>query len=279
MNSPALNKVAFVFDIDGTLDNGDKGQIYEPLFPLMARWLARNADLIFCTNRSRGWVYDEVLSPLISHFPQTPTGRIFTACEQGAIVSQLFPSGDLPIWRFEDWGAWPLEHRREIEVALLQAVRRDELRGQLRTGLRYQVCLELSAPCQGNPLLWLPQHISRRVRMVQTRSTLTFLNRDAGKETAMRYLLERFPDLREGKIIGFGDDGDEFARVVPTLDVDRRDRKTFDKAGFLSARVDDPEAISKLGLEPLPAHCWPAKALQLGGGAATAGVLSTLLGH
>ena len=67
------------------------------------------------------------------------------------------------------------------------------------------------------------------------------------KAGALRYLLERFPDLRERRILGFAADGSEFEKVTAGPDGYR----------MHWSRPDDPVVYKQLNLEWLPREFWP----------------------
>lgn len=48
--------------------------------------------------------------------------------------------------------------------------------------------------------------------------SLDFVHKQAGKDFSLRRALDEIDDL-SGRVIGFGDSGDEFAKVVPTFNV------------------------------------------------------------
>jgi hydroxymethylpyrimidine pyrophosphatase-like HAD family hydrolase len=271
-------EISYFFDIDGTLDNGTKGEMHPEILGLLATWICRGANLIFVTNRPRMWVAQKLLVPLGKELPRNPAGRVWALCEQGCIVSSVSLRVRAML-QFRDLTVFTLgkQLQKSIKVAFETAFSKGQIHGCFRQGLEHQVCVENVSYCRsGSPYQILPANIRPKVRLISTRSTISVIPRDAGKAVAVRYILRSFPEIDTGYKLGFGDDGDEFASVVPVIDVDRYQRHTFEKKGLPATPSYDLEALKAV----VPCRFESAvvkRSLQQGGGDATAAILASIL--
>jgi hypothetical protein len=64
------------------------------------------------------------------------------------------------------------------------------------------------------------------IRMKAARTTVDFVHRDSGKTISTEFLLKELSGL-DGPVMGFGDLGDEFASVVPTVNVNQEKPNEF----------------------------------------------------
>lgn len=266
-------RATFVLDCDGTIDTGVKGQVHPAVPQELAGWIAEDANIVFSTNRSTKWVCDHVLVPIGAKLERVGSGLVFAICEQGAVTSMVnYVSDGTPIFgrRF----TCPLRHKDQISRALESCIDGRQIRGRLRRGLEQQVCVELSEPCSVDPMLLIPKYTRATTRMIRTRSTLTYVDHGAGKCHSLGDMLRRFPELRDGYLLAFGDDGDDFAQICPTIDVDALRRKTFDGKGLSVACAYEQKPFERLGLPALPASPELDNGLAKGTGYATAAILS-----
>jgi len=70
----------------------------------------------------------------------------------------------------------------------------------------------------------------KNVLVKAARTSVDFIHKDSGKTISVAWLLKELSLV--GPVIGFGDLGDEFAKIVPTFNVNAKDLNTFRTRGM-----------------------------------------------
>lgn len=263
-------------DLDGVVDTGVKGQIVPGIPKTLARWNDKVGTITFVTNRPARWVETHLVLPIAKEVCRTERS-LFAICEQGCVIAEYRLNADSKTFKRGRQVVWNMPQRGAVIAIVDRACRDGLVPGNLREGPKYQVCVEKCSNLSGDILALIPASTRRHLKVVRTRSTITIIPKQAGKDVAVAWLLESYPSLKDGINIGFGDDADTFARVVPVIDVDRKRRRTFEKSGMRAAPCDRPDVFCEFGLPCLQQEVLNQEYLHRGCGWATQKILQSYM--
>jgi len=85
-----------------------------------------------------------------------------------------------------------------------------------------------------------------RIAMKAARKTIDFVHINSGKKDSTIWMLRELGSL-EGPVLGFGDLGDEFAQVVPTVNVNRGKPNEFRRRGMAAMELNHWKLLDKDG--------------------------------
>jgi hypothetical protein len=74
------------------------------------------------------------------------------------------------------------------------------------------------------------------IQMKAARRTIDFINADSGKQSSSGWMLHEIGSL-SGPVLGFGDLGDEFGKVIPTINVNQNKPNEFRRRGVPSIEL------------------------------------------
>jgi hypothetical protein len=90
--------------------------------------------------------------------------------------------------------------------------------------------LELVEEIEQNIIPKHPEIHWDNIQMKAARKTIDFINADSGKQSSSDWMLREIGSL-DGPVLGFGDLGDEFGKVVPTINVNQGKPNEFRRRG------------------------------------------------
>lgn len=96
---------------------------------------------------------------------------------------------------------------------------------------------------------FIPNHPEinwNNIGMKAARKTIDFIHSDSGKESSTAWLLNEI-GLLSGPIIGFGDLGDEFGKIVPTINVNQGKPNEFRRRGIAAMELTKWESLDENG--------------------------------
>lgn len=261
-----------VLDIDGTLTQPDDPYAIETAaIEELAGFLQDGGNLVFCSGATLGRIERTVLTPLYHQTKgavrdEQATQRLF---KQVIVMPETGSALLLNRWigieeneLYFDWfrihelhvpDKTSLRHVIEGELVPLRPdsyLGGDHLedRGQRDYMLSWKnVCKMNSVPSVNQPTTRdLVEHIRQQIvprhpeinwkgiSMWPARTTIDFVNADSGKTISILWLLREAAGFG-GPVVGFGDLGDEFAEVIPTVNVNKRRPNEFRMRGQMPA--------------------------------------------
>lgn len=244
-----------VLDVDGTVTRpGFDYLVDSGAIAAVGDFLLKGGHVIFCTGATRGRVEDTVLTPLFTYVEGHPNAKVENVSSNIILIpengSALLTISKVAITENRLHYIWNRIHqlhvpqKKELRDMLEKWVvpmypgtqvwsdqptdpmPRDyivSLKG-LPRGTPPQVVQEILKLQPGHPEInW------DTIRITAARTTVDFIHAESGKTKALRWLLKECSGLinMTGPILGFGDLGDEFAKVVPTFNVNRNRPNEF----------------------------------------------------
>lgn len=250
-------KGTLVLDVDGTLTVPDRKEVIDAeAIDVLADFLRLGGNLIFCTGATLSRIERTVLTPIFSRIDSLMSTQaanrlfdsIFVMPENG---SALLIKKDITVVENElsyDW------HR----IHELYTPDREKLRSVIENDLMPQhqgsfiagnqvgdsVSRDYILSWKGvSDTLALVEYIEKEIKpnhpeinweqiqLKAARTTIDFVDIDSGKTISVAWVLKELAGLG-GPVVGFGDLGDEFATVVPTINVNKRDPNVFRRRGM-----------------------------------------------
>jgi hypothetical protein len=246
-----------VLDVDGTLTVPDKKEVIDAeVIDVLADFLSLGGNLIFCTGATLSRIERTVLTPIFSRINSLMSTQaanqlfdsVFVMPENGSALLIKKDTTVVENERSYDW------HR----IHELYTPDREKLRSVIENDLMPQHQGSFIAGSQVGDsvsrdyiLSWkgvsdtlaLVEYIEKEIKpnhpeinweqiqLKAARTTIDFVDIDSGKTISVAWVLKELAGLR-GPVIGFGDLGDEFATVVPTINVNKRDPNVFRRRGM-----------------------------------------------
>ena len=254
-----------VADVDGTLTvPGNKYKIDQRAVAAFAKFVVGGGRVVFSTGATLGRIERTVLTPLFHNIEELVgpgrgvelLPRLFVMPENGSaflifkrlVIVECEPrfewhrlhtlhvpdKDQLRTWlehevvpRFPGsrvWSDYPQDEApRDYIVSLTR----------LPEGLPKELVKEFQSKidkgCSSESLMYGIDWAN--VHMKAARTTVDFVNADSGKTISVRWVLKQFDDF-EGPVIGLGDLGDEFAKVIPTINVNKGKPNEFRSRGM-----------------------------------------------
>jgi len=241
-----------VLDLDGTLTRpGSDYAVDEKAIDVLGEFLSRGGNLIICTGATCGRIERTFLRPLYSKLDQSRGAveseqlfqHVYVMPENG---SALLLSKGVSVTESEPYFAWHRLHelhvpdkrllREIINKELIPLYKGSEVVGDFTEGpSRREYILSFKGLKDAKKV---QQYIEKeivpgnpevnwdKIRIKAARTTIDFVHADSGKTISVAWVLENVAGLG-GPVIGFGDLGDEFAKVVPTVNVNNNRPNTF----------------------------------------------------
>ncbi|MFH1835157.1 MAG: hypothetical protein ABH851_03090 [Methanobacteriota archaeon] len=233
-----MNFGVFIQDIDGTSNTpGKKEEIYPPLIELDARFILEGSTLILSTNRSRTWVEEKLVFPIIkklSKIGDKLNNKIILMPEQGSAIQVLSKVANTIEW--DTIYSLKVPESDSLKKFLIEKVI-PEFPGSSIRKTEFAVSLiGLNSPEEALKKMGAHNIPASNIQIVPTRSTLTFIHENAGKKQTLLECINLLPEVFEdAPIFGVGDDGDDFSDLIPTFNVGEPD--AFTKNGFSSLKI------------------------------------------
>lgn len=242
-----------VLDVDGTLTvpGHDYKIDLDALFAL-AKFLRGGGNLDFCTGATRGRLERTLLTPFYNLLSEandaTAINKIFRRIvlqpENGSVLLLSTGSSVVENEIVFDWYRLHELHvpnKRELKELLKNQVlpsytgsymiaddyddfklRRDYMVSVKKVGDTRQFKKKVEEEIAPEH----PQIHWANIAIKAARTTVDFVHADSGKAVSVPWLLREVAGFA-GPVIGFGDLGDEFASVVPTINVNQKDPNAF----------------------------------------------------
>lgn len=252
-----------ILDVDGTLTKPDDPYaIEEEATDVLASFLMDGGNLVFCTGATLGRTERTVLAPIYRKVKAAVDSEKADDLFKKVIVmpengSALLLSKGVSIEENELKFDWFRIHELHVpnKVNLRSVIESDliplrpesyiggdkpEDRGQRDYMLSWKNVCDLVIPRGSKQLSTrelialinrgvIPNHPEvdwGKISMKPARTTIDFVHADSGKTISVRWMFEEIAGLG-GPVIGFGDLGDEFASVVPTINVNKKKPNEF----------------------------------------------------
>lgn len=261
-----------VLDVDGTLTIPDKKYAVDiEAVDVLAEFIMLGGNIIFNSGAALGRIERTVLNPLYTKLDELEGcekakrlfKRIFVMPENG---SALLLSKGVSVVENElsfDW----------FRIHELPVPDRDKLREVIQNDLvplQKGSCIAgewpIDAAHRDYILSWkevtdtleLVEYINREVKpnhpeinwdkiqLKAARTTVDFVHADSGKTISVAWVLQELAGLH-GPVIGFGDLGDEFAKVVPTINVNKEKPNEFRRRSMPAMELTGGWELSKKG--------------------------------
>ena len=241
-----------ILDVDGTLTEPENDyKINNDVLEALAEFNCKGGDLIFCTGATLGRIERSVLEKLYSMLfvkageekAKTNFKNIYILPENG---SALLLNKKVSVVENElefDWykiHELHVPNKKELATAIQEelvpkyegsSIVGDFTKGYSRReyilslkGLKD--ALEVKEHLEGDFKKRYPEFDWDNIRLKAARTTIDFVHADSGKTYSVAWCLKELSGLK-GPVIGFGDLGDEFAKVVPTINVNTKDPNSF----------------------------------------------------
>lgn len=268
-----LHGVLFL-DIDGTLSRPDSMYaIDHEAISVVTEFIDRGGVCIFNTGATLGRLERTILNPIFNALDekynnhQTVTeifrNKVIIMPENG---SATLLSTDVEIVENELYFLWHVLHplhvpnkeelRNVIQEELVPSRKDSFVIGDHKEDMsprQYILSwkgitntLELVEEIKTNIIPKHPEIDWKNIQMKAARKTIDFINANSGKETSSGWVLDEVGSL-DGPILGFGDLGDEFGRVVPTINVNQGKPNEFRKRGIPAMELTRWELLSENG--------------------------------
>lgn len=260
-----------VLDVDGTLTVPGKVYAVDPrAIKEVANFVYRGGSVIICTGATQGRLERTVLVPLVSELEsldQSSEGaeflkRVYLMPENGAV---FLKSDGIKVVENEihfDWEAIcarDLPEKRRL-VHFLKTVIAPQYKGSFildntcpEEKFRRHYIVSFKGLAEGTPreiIEAIKQVRSEldpasfhggipweKIEMKAARTTIDFVNLEANKDSAIFWALNNLGSLR-GPVIGIGDLGDEFAKIVLTINVNQKRPNEFRLRGMPSVDLN-----------------------------------------
>lgn len=267
-----------VLDVDGTLTQPGRDYAIEgEAIKVLANFLTRGGSLIFCSGATRGRIERTILQPLFFNLErQQDTVAVNRLFKRVVIMpengSAILLNRDVYFEENEVSYNWYRLHelhvpdkevlRKVLEEELLpkyegsyfagdhpdDRLRRDyilSVKGLKNTWeIKKQIETEMTS--RHKEIDWT------RIAVKAARTTIDLVHGDSGKTFSVAWVLQEIAGL-SGPVLGFGDLGDEFAKVVPTINVNQLRPNEFRLRGMPSLEMSgswqllNPDAYVVMG--------------------------------
>jgi len=245
-----------VLDVDGCLTVESKDYaIDQEVLDTLADVLKNGGNLIFNTGATRRRIERTVLAPL---FDRLDDGGMHTANEIFSRVILMPENGSAILLKKEITVEENELNFKWYRIHELHVPQKDRLRNLIEQELLHLYPHAYIAgnlpddPSQREYILSLkkvtdtlalkekiettivpnnPEIDWNRISIKAARTTIDFIHRDSGKTLSVIWILKELSGL-SGPVLGFGDLGDEFAKVIPTLNVNKGRPNEFRKRGM-----------------------------------------------
>ena len=247
-----------VVDIDGTLDNG-KGRMVEQAILALRQFRDLGGKIIVSTSRS----FSNSRSVLASLSRPTVEGLaipfphpcLYAGLDRGALGVEVKTVADdddsfeylemfrhvVPSWQAVQEFLGQNEHRfpgyeaRESKPDPVKMVlKTSDDPSDPDTGVRTKGVFDEVLALRGD----YPDIAWDGIRIEATRTAVLFTSIQAGKDKSVSELIRRLREQGvQGPAVGFGDSQDEFASVVPTINVNAEDEHAFDGFSVLGDEI------------------------------------------
>lgn len=248
-----------VLDVDGTLTVPGQDYAIEPeAIITLSKFLKGGGNLIFCTGASLGRIERTVLTPLYNKIdhkdPSVNADELFKQIivmpENGSALllhkRTFIEENEV---RF-DWFRIHELHtpdkerlRKAVNLELVPKYPRSYVAGDYPNDqVRRDYILSLK---KVTDTLKLKEYIEKemftkysdinweKIGVKAARTTIDFIHSDSGKTVSVEWVLRELDGLG-GPVLGFGDLGDEFAKVIPTINVNKKKPNEFRRRGMPS---------------------------------------------
>jgi hypothetical protein len=260
-------------DVDGTLTrSGSMYAIDEEPLDVITQFIHRGGTTIFNTGATLGRLERTVFNPIFCRLDGLTSvetakkkfqERVIAAPENGSAVCL---NTDVRIVENELNFRWQVLHALEVPT---KRQLRDVIQNELVPLFESSLVVG-NAPGDENPrkyiLSWkgitdtlkqvdmiqkkiIPNHSEvdwAHIAMKAARTTIDFVHSDSGKKNSTEWMLQEFGSL-EGPVLGFGDLGDEFAKVIPTVNVNRNKPNEFRRRGMPAMELNRWKILDKDG--------------------------------
>lgn len=244
-------------DVDGTLTRpGSMYAIDNESLDVVKQFVYRGGTCIFNTGATLGRLERTVFNPLFGLLDEITSVEVAKKMFQEHVIaapengSAVCLNTDVRIVENELNFRWQVLHF--LEVPTKQKLR--EVIQQELVPLFENSVVVGNAPEDENPrqyiLSWkgitdtlkqvdmirekiIPNHSEldwAHIAMKAARKTIDFVHSDSGKNNSTEWILHEVS--LEGPVLGFGDLGDEFSRVIPTVNVNRAKPNEFRRRGM-----------------------------------------------
>jgi len=243
-------------DIDGTLTvPGKKYAIERDAISAMSEFLHKGGNLVFNSGATRYRIERTVLDPLYNELekrdPQMDVQALFHHVylqpENGSallIIQNIYVQENMLEFSWKRLHEMHVPQKAELRAFLEQEfVNTERYNGCLvadhlaeSAGLQREYIVSLKNLPEGTPkdVITLiesmqaqhPEIDWSKIALKAARTTVDFVHRDSGKTISTQFLLQEVAGL-DGPVLGFGDLGDEFASVVPTINVNQKKPNEF----------------------------------------------------
>ena len=278
MHEGDIHGVLFL-DVDGTLTR--PGSMYaidnEPL-DVISEFVQRGGVCIFNTGATLGRLERTVFNPLFCRLDESTSvevakkmfeERIIAAPENGSAVCL---NTDVRIVENELNFRWQVLHSLEVPTkkALREVIQHDLVplfENSIVVGdawdddnprqyiLSWKGITETLKQVSMIQETIIPNHPEvdwKHISMKAARKTIDFVHSDTGKKNSTEWMLQELGSL-EGPVLGFGDLGDEFAKGVPTINVNRNKPNEFRKRGMPAMELNRWKLLDEDGYAVLGA--------------------------
>jgi hypothetical protein len=262
-----------VLDVDGTFTrSGSMYAIDEEPLDVVAQFIYRGGTCVFNTGATLGRLERTVFNPIFYRLDDLTSvetakklfqERVIAAPENGSAICL---NTDVRIVENELNFHWQPLH--VLEVPTKQQLR-DVIQIELVPLFENSIVVG-NARDDDNPrqyiLSWkgisdtlkqvtmiqekiIPNHPEvdwEHIAMKAARTTIDFVHSDSGKKHSTEWMIREFGSL-EGPVLGFGDLGDEFAKVVPTINVNRNKPNEFRERNMPAMELNRWKLLDKDG--------------------------------
>jgi|GEM_PF-2056947 len=237
----------FIQDIDGTSNTpGKKEEIYPPLIEADARFIQSGGTLILSTNRPKFWVEEKIITPIIQKLTQSGKNwserakkKIILMPEQASAIQVIKKVGVEPkALEWETIYSLNVPEKLPLKKFLTEEIIPGFPGSSIRVTEFVVSLVDLASPTKTLELVEKLKADSKNIpwdsiRIIPTRSTITFIHWKAGKKKTLVECMKFLPKIfNDAKIFGVGDSGDDFADLIPTFNVGEPD--AFKEKGLSS---------------------------------------------
>lgn len=220
-----------VLDVDGTLtDPENPSLIYSETIETLTLFLEKGGNIVLSTGASLERIEQTLLEPIASlTTPSSNLGYIVILPEYGSAVclkenplrSLLIKKRELHVPDKSNLRAVLQERILPYypDVYIAGDSLEDRIKRNYTIGLkRLDNPLRLKRFIEEELMSIYPEIDWRNIQLMAESHSLDFVHRQTGKDLSLIWAINEISSLR-GMFIGFGDSGDQFARVVPTFNV------------------------------------------------------------
>lgn len=261
-----------VLDVDGTLTRPGRAYAIEgEAIEVLANFLTRGGSLIFCSGATQERIERSILQPLFFNLEeqQDTTAvnelfkRVVTMPENGSAI--LLYRG---VYFKENEVCYNWYRLHELHVPNKEALRKalekellPKYEGSYFAGDHPDDRLKRDYILSVKDLKntweikkWIESKMARRHKKINwkriavkaARTTIDLVHADSGKTFSVAWVLQEIAGL-SGPVLGFGDLGDEFAKVIPTINVNQEKPNEFRLRGMPAMELTGDWRLLKAG--------------------------------